>query len=224
MTIDYTKLINQLDPEQDGEDSLKPRTAIVDEVNVDGTLDIILSGVIVPDVPRLASVGAVEGDAVQVQVSLGGMLVIGTIGSTTTPHLPSSGSISAIATSGALNDTTSATFVNLGGTGSVTSFNFTKRYAGSRIKVDMRASAYCITNLSIPEFGVLINGVDTAMFTLNDMSTTSQRIKNSAVKHISGVPAGVHTIQGRWRRSTGTGTCRRDGGDWLTITALEVSA
>jgi hypothetical protein len=225
MTIDYTRLIEQLDPEQDGEDTLKPRTAIVDEVNSDGTLDIILSGVIVPNVPRLASVGAIEGDAVQVQVSRGSMLVVGTIASVSTPHLPSSGSISAIATTGgALNDSTSNTFVNLGGTGSITSFSFTKRYSDSRIKVDMRASGYCITNLSIPEFGVLINGVDTAMFTLPAMSATSQRQANSAVKEISGVPAGVHTIQGRWRRSTGTGTIRRDGGDWLTISALEVSA
>lgn len=84
MTIDYTKLINQLDPEPDGEDSLKPRTAIVDAVNANGTLNIILSGVVVPNVPRLASVAPVVGDAVQVQVSRGSMLVIGFVTSNVT--------------------------------------------------------------------------------------------------------------------------------------------
>jgi hypothetical protein len=77
MAIDYTRLIEQLDPEQDGEDSLKPRTAIVDEVNSDGTLDIILSGIVIENVPRLSTVSAMEGDVVQVQVSRGSILVVG---------------------------------------------------------------------------------------------------------------------------------------------------
>jgi hypothetical protein len=223
MTIDYTKLINQLDPEQDGEDSLKPRTAIVDEVNVDGTLDIILSGVIVPNVPRLSSVGAVEGDAVQVQVSLGGMLVIGTIGSTTTPHLPSSNAINGIAVTSGQNDTSSTTFVNLAGTGAVTSFSFTKRYAASKIKVQMNATCYCITAVTNVDFGVLINGVDTFMFRVI-LGATSQRVTGvGGVADITGVPAGVHTVQGRWRRVAASGTARRDTGDWLYLSALEVS-
>jgi hypothetical protein len=77
MAIDYTKLIEKLDPERDGPDVTTLRTAIVDEVNSDGTLDIILSGVVVPDVPRLSTVSAVEGDVVQVQVSRGSILAVG---------------------------------------------------------------------------------------------------------------------------------------------------
>lgn len=77
MTIDYTRLIEQLDPQLDGEDPLKPRTATVNAVNSNGTLNIVLSGVIIPNVPRLSSVGAVVGDVVQVQSSRGSLLVIG---------------------------------------------------------------------------------------------------------------------------------------------------
>ena len=77
MAIDYTRLIEALDPERDGQDVTTLRTAIVDDVNANGTLDIILSGVIVPEVPKLSTVSAVAGDVVQVQVYRGSMLVVG---------------------------------------------------------------------------------------------------------------------------------------------------
>lgn len=222
MTIDYTRLIEQLDPEQDGEDTLKPRTAIVDEVNSDGTLDIILSGVIVPNVPRLASVGAIEGDAVQVQVSRGSMLVVGTIASVSTPHLPSSGAINQPGPSS--NDNVSgSSFQSMAGTGNVTSFSFTKRYADSNIKIEMAATCYMVTATGTNIiFGVQINAVDTPLFRII-FPVLNQRFWGTGFADVSGVPAGVHTVQARWRRESGTGTGRRDTGDWFSLSALEVS-
>lgn len=223
MGLDVTKLIEKLDPRPGGQDKVQLRTGTVDAVNGDGTLDVVLSGVVVPDVPRLASVGALVGDAVQVQVYRGSMLVVGLAASQPTPNLASSGSVNGVATTSGNNDTTSASFVSLAGTGSVTSFNFTKRYTDSRIKVQMNATCFCITSVSNADFGVLINGTDTFMFRII-LTATSQRVTGvGGIVDVSGVPAGVHSIQGRWRRATGTGTLRRDTGDWLYISALEVS-
>lgn len=221
--IDYTKLLDALDPETDGEDPLRRRTAIVDEVNSDGTLDIILSGVIIENVPRLATVGAVEGDAVQVQTNLGSLLVVGTIASTTTPHLPASSGINnAATTGGANNDTTSGTYVDMAGTGSVTSFNFTKRYPASRLKVTSHVSMFAVTSSSNAQIGMRIDGVDHNLFTM--VATLNVHGFGSATTYLSGVTSGIKTAQMRWRRSSGTGTLRRDSGDWLSISVEEVSA
>lgn len=84
MAIDYTRLIEKLDPHKDGQDNTTLRTATVSVVNANGTLDITLSGVVIPGVPRLASVGAVVGDTVQVQVYRGSMLVVGFVNTNVT--------------------------------------------------------------------------------------------------------------------------------------------
>jgi hypothetical protein len=222
MTIDYTRLIEQLDPERDGEDTLKPRTAIVDEVNSDGTLDIILSGVIIPNVPRLASVGAIEGDAVQVQASRGALLVIGTIASVSTPHLPSVGNLNTTGPTGSNDDTTSASFANMAGTGAVTSFSFTKRYAASAVWLDITAWMFSATSASDTEVAVQIDGVDYAIIEV--AVALNVHVPVNGHRKITGITFGVKTVQARWRRSAGSGTLRRNAGDWLSITAMEVSA
>mgnify|MGYP003579741927 FL=1 len=215
MTIDYTRLIEQLDPERDGEDTLKPRTAIVDEVNSDGTLDIILSGVIIPNVPRLASVGAIEGDAVQVQVSRGSMLVVGTIASVSTPHLPSSNSMSA-AGPGANNDTASTSFASMAGT---TTLSFTKRYADSKVFVMMFASMFGVAGVADIEIGVQIDGVDYAINRTSIPNTVFTI--HSGSRAITGVTSGVKTIQARWRRAGGSVEARRNAGGHIQMSAIE---
>lgn len=119
------------------------------------------------------------------------------------------------------NDTTSAAFANMGGTGSVTSFQFVKHYAATRIRVYMSASFY--VTAAPPSnviFGVQINGVDYEI--VRGVGQVNERQINSAVGYISGVPAGTYTVQGRWRRESGTTTCRRDTADWVSINAKEV--
>jgi hypothetical protein len=76
--IDYTKLRKKLAPDQDGEPATHLRTATVDAVNSDGTVDLLMaSGVIVPDVPKLASAYTPDGSVVQVISLRGSLLVIG---------------------------------------------------------------------------------------------------------------------------------------------------
>lgn len=79
--IDYTKLRRKLIPDRDGEPHTYLRTGTVDAVNSDGTLDILMaSGVIVPDVPKLATAYAPDGAVVQMISIRGSLLVIGAVG------------------------------------------------------------------------------------------------------------------------------------------------
>jgi hypothetical protein len=86
MAVDYTNLLKKIVPEKDGEDTLRIRVATVFTVNVNGTLDIIMSsGVIVPGVSKLSSAYATAGEVVQVISLRGSMLVIGGTGPTVDP-------------------------------------------------------------------------------------------------------------------------------------------
>lgn len=76
--IDYTKLIKKLDKDPNGEDpGLRLRTAVVDAVNPDNTVDLLLSGGLVPDVPVLDGAVVSDGAVVQVLVARGSILVLG---------------------------------------------------------------------------------------------------------------------------------------------------
>jgi hypothetical protein len=78
--IDYTALLKKLTPDRDGEPHTHLRTGTVAAVNSDGTLDITMSGgVLVPGVPKLASVFADVGDAVQMISFRGSLLVLGPV-------------------------------------------------------------------------------------------------------------------------------------------------
>src|SRR5690554_6528270 len=64
-------------PKAGGEDVLRLRGATVDAVNSDGTVDNVMSWVVVPNVVRLSNAAAVVGESVQVLIHRGLMLVIG---------------------------------------------------------------------------------------------------------------------------------------------------
>lgn len=77
MAIDYTKLLGKLLPEPGGEDTLRLRVGVIDAVNSDGTVDVGISGLVVPDVQRLDGLVVVVGQYVQVLTYRGGLLVLG---------------------------------------------------------------------------------------------------------------------------------------------------
>ena len=77
MTIDYTKLLAKLDPQPGGEDVARMRTGVVDAVNSDGTVDLGISGIVIPDVARLAGSIVAVGMVVNVISYRGSLLVIG---------------------------------------------------------------------------------------------------------------------------------------------------
>jgi len=135
---------------------------------------------------------------------------------------PSSGGVSAAATTSGADTTTSSSYANMAGTGSVTSFGFTKQYDDTRIRVRMELGAWC--NGAVPsgvDFGVRIDTTDYQVGTLT-FNVAGQHMPLSSTGYISGVPSGAHTVQARWKRhGSGTGTITRDANDWLSITAEE---
>jgi hypothetical protein len=78
-SIDYNKLLAKLDPQPGGEDTARMRTGIVDAVNANGTVDLAISGIVVPDVPRLEGSVAAVNTVVQVISYRGSLLVIGSV-------------------------------------------------------------------------------------------------------------------------------------------------
>jgi len=86
--IDYTKLRKKLIPEPDGEPPVVMRTGTVDAVNADGTVDVEMSsGVILPDIPRLADIEVSVGLVVNIISFRGSLLVIGASAGSGTPDL-----------------------------------------------------------------------------------------------------------------------------------------
>lgn len=107
MMIDYTKLSRKLIPPKDGEPATHLRTATVNVVNADGTLNLLMaSGVIVPNVPKLDSVYVAVNSVVQVISLRGSMLVIGGI---------SRGSVGVYQFNTSNSTSTSTTYTSLSG-------------------------------------------------------------------------------------------------------------
>lgn len=117
--------------------------------------------------------------------------------------------------------TVSATYVNLAGTGSTTSFSFTKVLASTNLLVELHAGFQATTNSAIARFGVLVNAVDNDCAQNIQVAGSYNQCTGFAI--ISGLAAGTYTIQGRWRRVGGTGTCTRDTNCWLAIAAAETT-
>lgn len=75
--MDLTRLQQRLQPKPDGESAVRHRTGIVDTVNPDGTVDLDLGGIVVPDVSVLDGAFLAIGDVVQVVAWAGDLLVLG---------------------------------------------------------------------------------------------------------------------------------------------------
>lgn len=85
MTEDLLRVVDRLVPKRDGEPYTTMRTAEVLVDNGDGTRDIELSGVTVPNVPMLAGSVAAVSDIVQVVTWKGALLILGKISDGTPP-------------------------------------------------------------------------------------------------------------------------------------------
>jgi len=126
------------------------------------------------------------------------------------------------AMSSGTDTTTSATYVNMGGTGSTTSVVATKKSAGTRLLVEIAMSFFVTVNDTTTRFGVNVNSVDYDIFRLAGTVSSGVHVFISGFQYISGLSAGSYTIQGRWRRDAGTGTCTRDLNDWFNLRCREV--
>lgn len=77
--LDFTRLLETLEPTPDGEKPMRHRSGVVDAVNSDGTVDVIMSGLVIPGLSVLAGASVSVGDTVQIAVWPGDMLVLGAV-------------------------------------------------------------------------------------------------------------------------------------------------
>lgn len=77
--MDTHRLLKGFNPVPDGESSLRHRTGTVSVVNSDGTVNLDLGGIVVPNVSVLNSAGVLAGDVVQVTAWAGDLLILGPV-------------------------------------------------------------------------------------------------------------------------------------------------
>jgi len=78
--LDYTVLLKKIAPQDDGQDVLRLRVGIVAAIASDGTVDVTINEVVVPDVPVLGGTYFPVGSTVQILSYRGSLLVIGPVG------------------------------------------------------------------------------------------------------------------------------------------------
>lgn len=74
---DWTQILARLEPNQDGEQPVRHRSAVVDAVNSNGTVDLDFDGTVIPGVSVLSGAWIDPGATVQVAVWRGDLLVLG---------------------------------------------------------------------------------------------------------------------------------------------------
>lgn len=120
---------------------------------------------------------------------------------------------------GSATNTTSAAFVDYG----TVSTTGTKTVSSSRLLVAWSSSWFTDTSGTVAEFGIGFNGTDTAC----GIYYANTRLRHDVVSGViavgSGVAAGSYTLQLRWRRSDGTGSCSVDASDFGSISVIEVA-
>lgn len=99
------------------------------------------------------------------------------------------------------------------------SFSFTKLQNSTALRVDFHLTFLSTVNSTEAGFGVLINGVDYDVCQVAINESNSHR-QVSGVRRITGITAGVYTIQARWKRVSGTGVLTTTG-DWISLHAME---
>lgn len=104
-SINLSKIKKKLNPEPDGQGLLRLQSATVTAIASDGTVDILLNGATVADVPCLGSARFAVNQAVQVLSYRGSLLVIGGSGKPTSQPVQAEGST-------ANGTTTSTSFTN----------------------------------------------------------------------------------------------------------------
>lgn len=117
--------------------------------------------------------------------------------------------------------TTSATYVDLPATSSL---SFTKLYDAAETKLCVSLSVgarITVATFTAVRFGVRINGADYDV-AHTEIADLSKHGTMSGEREVTGIPAGTYTVQVRYRRVSGGGTINVDSNDWLSLTVEEV--
>lgn len=77
MATDWTRIVDNILPDAGAEDTLRMRTGTIDVLNSDGTADVVVSGIVVPDLPVVDGAVVVSGDTVMLISYRGQLIVLG---------------------------------------------------------------------------------------------------------------------------------------------------
>lgn len=103
------------------------------------------------------------------------------------------------------------------------SLSITKVKAGTKIVINMTGSLYVNTGgTGGADFGVLVNGVDNTCGFLRSNITSNAHLGFAGWVSISGLAAGAYTVQARIKPQDAGSTVNLDGGDFITLMAMEV--
>lgn len=124
--------------------------------------------------------------------------------------------------------TTSITFVDMPGPPTL---SFTKMTAASRLRVDLTGTFFSATASAGLRAGISFSGAS-GDFEITGLGNTNTSLGNHVAYagHVildpasisGGIPAGTHTVTGRWRRNAGTGTLTLDTADIWHLCITEI--
>lgn len=119
----------------------------------------------------------------------------------------------------AVDTTTSATYVN---TAATTSFSFTKILTATRLRIDLSVVFFVTVNDTSTMFGVNVNGTDYDLAQQGSTISAGVELTTSGFVFVpAGLAPGTYTIQLRWKRTAGTGTCSRAGNGFISLFCTE---
>lgn len=202
--------------------TLRPGT-VQPGVTAEGLYQVLLDGDIAPSTASSIVGHLPENFRVMVMaVPPSGTYVVGFIG--TPGLLLNEEGISVPAMSSPASElltTATATYVPLGGPGSVNSFSFRKMYDKSRVKLMMALTFFGNNTDTTIKFAVRLNNVD---YPIGGPSSNVgvDRLSYTGWTYVANIPAGDYVIQGRWRKASGIGSAVRNFDDWQTISATEI--
>lgn len=76
---DWTRVIERILPTPGAEDVLRMRTGVVDEVNSNGTADVLVSGLVIPSLPVMGGARVVADETVMLLSWRGSLVVLGAV-------------------------------------------------------------------------------------------------------------------------------------------------
>lgn len=114
--------------------------------------------------------------------------------------------------------TSSSSYASMNGS---SSFSFTKQETHTRIKVYGSATFLASGGNAIMSLAARINSTD---YEIAAMAPNTSAIGcATGVIFVSGISAGTYTVQARWKRTAGSGSCQRTvSNDWLSLMCEEV--
>lgn len=116
--------------------------------------------------------------------------------------------------------TTSATYVSI--TNGSKSFTKLGSAAETDLMIDVSLSAYATVAATTVKVGVLVNGTDNDATLMSINTANSHTTFPTGYVRLSGLAAGVYTVQLRALRVSGTGTVTMDASDTASMKFAEI--